>query len=434
MAYTIPNNSAAFNANQAIWMQADIDALAFGVASQGVYSGCTVTAQAVPDMTVAVAAGSVTINGVPVKVAAGNVTITTADATNPRIDIVSVNSSGVKAATAGTAAASPEAPAHPSNSVILAMVYVPAAVTSIATNKITDKRVLLPSVTPGIVQGRLTTESGVPVSTSDRTAQATLYYTPYLGKRLSLYDGVAWGLFTAAEVSLSLSGLTSGKNYDVFIYNNAGTLTLELSAAWASNTARTDALTTQDGIYVKGSDATRLWLGTIRATGTTTTEDSGGGSTTQVGGKRFVWNAYNQVPRWARVIDTADTWSYTTDTWRVANGATAPANGCEWVTGLASTMVSAEAKGVAAVKSNSAKAAKIGVGIDGSSPSGLVQHAFNQNTGQVDVALTGKYVGTPGLGYHYAAWLEKGADVFCTFAGDNAADGTQSGLDLWLLA
>lgn len=140
-----------------------------------------------------------------------------------------------------------------------------------------------------VADGRLTTESGVPISTSDRTAQSTLYYTPFTGNQIALYDGSAWSLHTFTERSLALSGLTSGKNYDVFLYNNAGTLTLELSAAWTNDTDRTDALTTQDGVWVKSGATTRRYLGTIRTTGTTTTEDSLT--------KRFVWNAQNRMRR-----------------------------------------------------------------------------------------------------------------------------------------
>lgn len=121
-------------------MQTDIDALVAALAGTGVVSGCAVTAQGTPDMTVAVAAGVIRVNSLLPAVAAGNVTVTAADATNPRIDLIVANDSGTKACTAGTAAASPKAPAVPANSVLLAMVYVPAADTTMATNQITDKR------------------------------------------------------------------------------------------------------------------------------------------------------------------------------------------------------------------------------------------------------------------------------------------------------
>jgi hypothetical protein len=95
---------------------------------------------------------------------------------------------------------------------------------------------------PSICQGRLTTESGVPVSTSDRTAQGTLYFTPYNGGLVSLHDGTRWKLYAFTERSLALSGLTSALPYDVFLFDNSGTLTLEFTA-WTNGTTRATALT-----------------------------------------------------------------------------------------------------------------------------------------------------------------------------------------------
>lgn len=158
----------------------------------------------------------------------------------------------------------------------------------------------------GICQGRLTTESGVTVSTSDRTSQGTLYYTPYVGNRIAIYDGTRWKYYAFSEISLSLT-LTTDKNYDVFIYDSSGTLTLELSSAWTNDTTRADALTTQDGIVVKSGSTTRRWLGVIRASGSNVTEDSKA--------NRFIWNAYNKVPRQLFVQDLTSH-TYATNTTR----------------------------------------------------------------------------------------------------------------------
>lgn len=142
--FDIPDNDVAFNTNQSIWMSTDIDILTAGFNGVGVISGCGVTAQGSPDMTVAVAAGFVQVaSGLVIAVAAGNVTISAANATNPRIDLVSASDTGTKTVTAGTAAASPKAPALPAGDVALAMVYVPANDTTIESDHITDKRYLL---------------------------------------------------------------------------------------------------------------------------------------------------------------------------------------------------------------------------------------------------------------------------------------------------
>lgn len=142
-------------------------------------------------------------------------------------------------------------------------------------------------ISHGICQGRLTLETGVAISTTDQTAKTTLYFTPYNGNKIAVYDGSIWIVSSFTEKSLSLSGYTADKNYDIWIYDNSGTLTLD-STIWTDATTRATALTTQDGIYVKTGDATRRYLGTIRTTATT-------GQCEDSVTKRFVWNYYNQV-------------------------------------------------------------------------------------------------------------------------------------------
>ena len=172
----------------------------------------------------------------------------------------------------------------------------------------------LASVFAQVCNGRLTLAAGVPefdARAADVTGATTIYYTPFKGNVISLYDGTVWTTQTFSEISLALGTLTASTNYDVFIYNNAGTLTLELSAAWATNATRTDAIALQDGILVKSGAATRRFLGTIRTTSTTTTEDS------MV--RRFLWNAENQIIKRAYRDLTAANHNYTGG-WRIFNG------------------------------------------------------------------------------------------------------------------
>jgi len=278
---------------------------------------------------------------------------------------------------------------------------------------------------PSVCSGRLTTETGVAVSTSDRTAQGTIYYTPYLGSTISLYSGSAWAAYSFSELSLALS-VTSGKNYDVFVFNNSGTLTLELSAAWTSDNVRADALTTQDGVYVKSGATTRRYIGTIRASGTNVTADSGGATgTTQVGGQRFVWSYCNRVNRSLSVIDTVDNFNYSTNTWQQFNGAAG--NKVEFVIGQPEDSVWAMDESVVTVASG---VGYMGIGVDStSSPAGSVR-VFNFATGGPGVPTVGFYSGNfTTAGYHFLAWLQKGSGSgTTTWYGDSGADGTQAGM------
>ena len=165
------------------------------------------------------------------------------------------------------------------------------------------------STTPG---GRLTLESGVPVSATDQTAKTNIYYTPFVNNVVPLWDGYKWRPIEFSETTLALGTLTSGKPYDVFGYISGGALALE-ALAWTSDTARATAVTLQDGRYCKSGDKTRLLLGTFYTTSTTTTEDSVG--------NRNVANVYNKVGRQVRANSTASH-TYTTTSYREWNGGT----------------------------------------------------------------------------------------------------------------
>lgn len=141
--FTVPNLAdAAFPALAGLY-STDFAILAGAYSGTGVLRGLDVTAQGSPNMTVAVAAGAALVDGAVAIVAAGNVTITTADGTNPRIDLITVNAAGTKAVVDGTAAAAPVPPALPAGRIGLAYVYVPASDGAINTNQIADKRVIL---------------------------------------------------------------------------------------------------------------------------------------------------------------------------------------------------------------------------------------------------------------------------------------------------
>lgn len=90
--------------------------------------------------------------------AAVTLTITTANPSNPRVDLIclTINDSYYSGSTdnvvfqviAGTPAGSPVAPSLPANSISLAEVTVPAATTTITSGNITDTRVLATSNVP----------------------------------------------------------------------------------------------------------------------------------------------------------------------------------------------------------------------------------------------------------------------------------------------
>lgn len=144
MAFTIPNEADAFHQDQAEPDKVDVDILVSGVSGDGVLSGCAVTQRgAGANMSVDVASGTVLIGGTSASVTGANVAVTAADGTNPRFDLVEVTNAGALSVKAGTPASNPVFPSVTSGRIAIAAIYVPAGDTAIATNQITDKRVIV---------------------------------------------------------------------------------------------------------------------------------------------------------------------------------------------------------------------------------------------------------------------------------------------------
>lgn len=129
-------------------------------------------------------------------------------------------------------------------------------------------------VMPHTVEGRLTLSSNIPVTTSDVTGAGTLYFTPYGGERVRVYNGSIWILKTFSECSIALS-ITAATLYYVYLDDDAATLVVS-----------TNIPGLQDEVQVMASDPTKLLLGWIYASGTNTTEDSLA--------NRYVINYYNR--------------------------------------------------------------------------------------------------------------------------------------------
>src|SRR5574337_1404677 len=247
---------------------------------------------------------------------------------------------------------------------------------------------------PAQCNGRLTLTSGPTVTTSDVTSATTIYFTPYKGNRIALFDGTSvWTTLPFSETSLALGTLVNNTNYYVFAYNNSGTLALEIGPAWSSNTARATALVLQDGVYVKSAAPTRRYLGTFRTTSTTTTEDSAA--------KRFLWSAHNRRARPMQRLETAASWTYTTQTWRQANGNTA--NQLSFVAGLAEDSVSVTVH--AGAHSSGTGSFSVGIGADSTSaPTGAYLQLSSPSTLSEAASVHADLPAA--LGYHFAAWLE----------------------------
>ncbi|HYE84731.1 MAG TPA: hypothetical protein VEA16_00145 [Vicinamibacterales bacterium] len=271
-----------------------------------------------------------------------------------------------------------------------------------------------------VADGRLTLTTATPVTTSDVTAATTLYYTPHVGNRIALFDGSRWKGYAFTELSIAVPATTS-QMYDVFVYDNAGTLTLELTA-WTNDTTRATALVRQNGVYVKTGATTRRYLGSFRTTGVS-------GQTEDSLAKRYVWNYYHRLRRVLRVVEATNSWTYSSTTMRQANGSTA--NQVDVVVGVAEVPISVTAIALAS-SDNAGDSVMAAIGEDSTTtvPVGCLmtlQGFASTSDTLLATALLNKY---PAIGRHFYAWLERAAAVgTTTWYGDNADTfGYQTGL------
>lgn len=100
----------------------------------GIVSGCEPT---ISGLTITVGAGVAHLaDGTRKEIAQTNITLDNADGTNPRIDLVYIDSTGAVAKITGTASASPSAPALPSGGISVAQVSVAAGATTGTVNRV----------------------------------------------------------------------------------------------------------------------------------------------------------------------------------------------------------------------------------------------------------------------------------------------------------
>jgi hypothetical protein len=122
-----------------------LNALFAAFRGTAVMDGCEASATGT-SRAVSITAGSVQINGEVIAVGGGSVTLD-AGSTFDRYDLVSVNASGSKIVTKG--ATKRKCPTQPANTCLLAIVFVPAGATVIATGNVYDARMLVPHVAVG---------------------------------------------------------------------------------------------------------------------------------------------------------------------------------------------------------------------------------------------------------------------------------------------
>jgi hypothetical protein len=269
-------------------------------------------------------------------------------------------------------------------------------------------------------QGRLTLVTGVAVMASDQTAKGTIYWTPYVGNQAPIYSGSAWSMMAAASdvsYTLSASAHLSGNLYDLFLYNNGGTLALGTSPAWTNSTARSNAIAMLNGIWTNnasivltvsgGASTTTVaanqatYVGTFYATangqtGMAFTPTPAAGGTNNILG---LYNAYNRINYLSRCADSTASWTYGATTWRATDNSAS--NRISWVDGLRQSPATATYQSLVAPGNGSGVI--IGVSLDSTTAAPDITVQSNPAT---PVSLTAVQPIQPQIGFHYAQAME----------------------------
>ena len=209
-------------------------------------------------------------------------------------------------------------------------------------------------------QGRLSlssTSATMTASDPGPAACTTLYYHPYVGNRIPIFDGTNMVMQNFASLSCSVTDTVKnpgiigiGTVNDWYIWDDGGTLRLSHGPAWTDLSTRSAGtlLTKVGGLWVNNAPITNA-CNAQRGTYVGTTYSGGDGKLYWIeslgdgtGGANYlyVWNAYNRVSVTPIAGDPSGSWSYSGSAFRDSNG---NVNGARhtFVSGLAEDGVSA---------------------------------------------------------------------------------------------
>lgn len=316
------------------------------------------------------------------------------------------------------------------------VVIMDAAAANVAKTALISAIVALASGSVVTPQGRLTLATGTPVMTTTQSAKTSIFYTPYVGASVPIYNGASFVGNAFAELTLALdsnSGHTgyqqSGKLFDLFVTLNAAVVTLVSGPAWSTTTTRgvgagTTELQLVNGIWTNKNtmtakiDATAstisvtanqaTYLGTMLASADGQCQFIFGASAAGGTAAQFnLWNQYNRVKVATQVTDSTASWIYSVATWRSADNSAAMR--ATYIVGQSEDPVNATystTHGLNTAATNIAPAG-IGLGLDSTSaPTGRTGTISDQTSSASTYFAAASYTGFPGLGKHFIQAIE----------------------------
>jgi hypothetical protein len=202
--------------------------------------------------------------------------------------------------------------------------------------------------------------SGNIVQTGDVLSASTVYYSPFVGNLVPIWNGTSFKTLAISELTTTLTSAGSPANsiQDECVFSNNGVATLVTGPSWTTATAGAGSRGTGAGsaqlIRVQG-----IWVNAVSIVGYNgiSSFTIPANQCTYVGSiyldatagqvsayrtfgqnRKFgVWNAYNRQPIIVQVGDSTASWTYSTATVRASNNAPASYTATEFNTGSGTT-------------------------------------------------------------------------------------------------
>ena len=304
----------------------------------------------------------------------------------------------------------------------------------------------LPTATPVTPQGRLTLVTATPVMSTSQTGKTLIYYTPYVGNQVPIYNGtvmVPTALTGAtAELTNNLANGAAGNagpaaavadsNYDLFVWNNSGTPTLTRGPAWSSSVLRGTGVGSTELQVIQGYWTNKYaitngpgvnlgtYVGTIRTNPSAANVDWNFGGVAALGTAAMlgVWNAYNRVLVQGLIGDSNVSWNYSGN-WRPANNST----------NMRISFVQGQAEDFFEARYESGGSAASGTGFVGVGLGSTTQPAGQRGfiNGSTVLQLAGSHR-VQWYGFNYMQALENNATGASTFYGTAGLSQLQTGM------
>ena len=297
-------------------------------------------------------------------------------------------------------------------------------------------------------QLRVTLTSNTPVLIGTVSGATTVYCTPYVGNSVMIWNGSSFVSTTVTEMSQATTDATkspaavaASENYDLFVWDDAGTKRCTRGPPWTSGTggsatvrgtgAGSTELQYTNGVFNNKNAITNgpaagygTYIGTIRSNASSTIDFIYGGAGAGGSAAVFnVWNYYNRVIIASNISDTTVSWTYNSATARISDNSVG--NRFNFVSGMAEDGIFAGIAQTVQTPATAGNYCVLGVGLD--------QTTTLDNFGFIMTAAAFAMLASantsaayaPQLGSHFISGIEAtGGAYTCTYYGGS---GTQNG-------